>query len=42
MTTKELQDIIFYIMDTAQSLDAFLEIYPQAAVAFQQKGFVSR
>ncbi|XP_072048845.1 activating signal cointegrator 1 complex subunit 2-like [Amphiura filiformis] len=42
MTAKELQDVIFYIMDTAQSLNAFLEIYPPAAKAFHQKHFVTR
>ncbi|XP_071841614.1 activating signal cointegrator 1 complex subunit 2-like [Apostichopus japonicus] len=36
----EIQDIVFYVMDSALSIQSFLEIYPEACHIFFDQGFV--
>lgn len=35
---NKLKDLIFYLVDTSATLNAFIDIYPNAAVSFHQQG----
>ena len=39
---RELQDVIFYLADTAHTLYAFLDVYPDGAIVFFEDNFLIR
>ncbi|XP_023216586.1 activating signal cointegrator 1 complex subunit 2-like isoform X1 [Centruroides sculpturatus] len=41
-TWNKLKDLIFYLVDTSATLNAFLDIYPQAAESFHKQGTAVR
>ena len=42
MSLSEFEDILLYLSDTANTLQAFIEVYPRAAHAFHMAEFTTK